>query len=80
MCYSPVCHCTLAGTVRLACIMHAASVYPEPGSNSLSKKLKKFVALSSTEKRGSSVGILSLRSCPLHGAGGRRSNRERVPG
>ena len=34
--YSPVCHCpSLAGkTVRLACIKHAASVYPEPGSNS----------------------------------------------
>jgi hypothetical protein len=34
--YSPVCHyLSLAGlTVRLACIKHAASVYPEPGSNS----------------------------------------------
>ena len=26
-------------TVRLACVKHAASVYPEPGSNSLDKKL-----------------------------------------
>ncbi len=34
-CYSPVCHCfDKIKTVRLACIMHAASVYPEPGSNS----------------------------------------------
>jgi hypothetical protein len=24
-------------TVRLACLMHAASVYPEPGSNSPTK-------------------------------------------
>ena len=42
-CYSPVCHsiskeasfsCPL---VRLACVKHAASVHPEPGSNSPSK-------------------------------------------
>jgi hypothetical protein len=26
--------CTLLHTVRLACIRHAASVHPEPGSNS----------------------------------------------
>ena len=41
--YSPVRHYpSLAGrTVRLACIRHAASVYPEPGSNS-PKKLTSF--------------------------------------
>ena len=38
--YSPIRHYpSLAGrTVRLACIMHAASVNPEPGSNSLKTK------------------------------------------
>ena len=38
MYYSPVRHsfgqASLAALVRLACIRHAASVYPEPGSNS----------------------------------------------
>ena len=33
-CYSPVRHSHIAMSVRLACIRHAASVYPEPGSNS----------------------------------------------
>ena len=37
-CYSPVRHCMSAPkgglTVRLACVRHAASVHPEPGSNS----------------------------------------------
>ena len=35
-CYSPVRHSLGIATklVRLACIRHAASVYPEPGSNS----------------------------------------------
>ena len=36
-CYSPVRHSTLrrsAFLVRLACVKHAASVHPEPGSNS----------------------------------------------
>ena len=37
-CYSPVRHCfhgaSSISTVRLACIRHAASVHPEPGSNS----------------------------------------------
>ncbi len=37
--YSPVRHCNLGPrtqiTVRLECVMHAASVHPEPGSNSL---------------------------------------------
>ncbi len=30
--YSPVRHCI--ATVRLACLRHAASIHPEPGSNS----------------------------------------------
>ena len=34
-CYSPVRHWSIAAPVRLACIRHAAGVYPEPGSNSL---------------------------------------------
>ena len=33
-CYSPVRHSLIAECVRLACVRHAASVYPEPGSNS----------------------------------------------
>ena len=32
--YSPVRHWSIAAPVRLACIRHAASVHPEPGSNS----------------------------------------------
>ena len=56
-CYSPVCHSVVihfrfcASTpssvghcVRLACLRHAASVHPEPGSNS-SKKIYFFVRL-----------------------------------
>jgi hypothetical protein len=34
MCYSPVCHGRIATPIRLACLRHAASVHPEPGSNS----------------------------------------------
>ena len=34
MYYSPVCNLSLAGPVLLACLRHAASVHPEPGSNS----------------------------------------------
>ena len=34
MYYSPVRHSSIAARVRLACISHAASVHPEPGSNS----------------------------------------------
>ena len=34
-CYSPVRHGVASHPVRLACIKHAASVHPEPGSNSL---------------------------------------------
>ena len=42
--YSPVRHsCTPKGlTVRLACVKHAASVRPEPGSNSPMKTQKMF--------------------------------------
>ena len=36
-CYSAVRHCTPKCAVRLACFRHAASVYPEPGSNSPSE-------------------------------------------
>jgi hypothetical protein len=36
-CYSAVRHCPPKGAVRLACFRHAASVYPEPGSNSPSE-------------------------------------------
>ena len=39
MYYSPVRHSSIAARVRLACIRHAASVHPEPGSNSLIKCL-----------------------------------------
>ncbi len=43
MCYSPVCHACIATGIRLACLRHAASVHPEPGSNSLVKR--KLIAL-----------------------------------
>jgi len=33
-CSSPVRHWSIAAPVRLACVRHAASVHPEPGSNS----------------------------------------------
>ena len=33
--YSPVRHSRIAALVRLECVRHAASVHPEPGSNSL---------------------------------------------
>ena len=33
-CYAPVRHWGIATPVRLACVRHAASVRPEPGSNS----------------------------------------------
>src|SRR5579883_2241903 len=33
-CSSPVRHSVVSHLVRLACVMHAASVCPEPGSNS----------------------------------------------
>jgi hypothetical protein len=36
-CYSAVRHSPPKGCVRLACFRHAASVYPEPGSNSPSE-------------------------------------------
>ena len=36
MCYSPVCHGSKP--IRLACLRHAASVHPEPGSNSYVKE------------------------------------------
>jgi hypothetical protein len=44
-CYSPVRHsCTPKGlTVRLACVKHAASVRPEPESNSPNKNQKSHV-------------------------------------
>lgn len=35
--YSPVRHWSLARPIRLACLKHAASVHPEPGSNSQKK-------------------------------------------
>ncbi len=50
MCYSPVCHASIATSIRLACLRHTASVHPEPGSNSLfyieiifpERKMKRF--------------------------------------
>ena len=45
MYYSPVRDWCIATPVSLACIRHAASVHPEPGSNSL-KFIFKLYALS----------------------------------
>ena len=50
-CYSPVRHsCTQASlglSVRLACVKHAASVHPEPGSNSPQKRFRTKQAVKS---------------------------------
>src|ERR1051326_1511304 len=72
MCYSPVRHCLppKGEDVRLACVRHAASVYPEPGSNSPSQEKKHATH---GEPRESSLGELRSRpsccscSCPLLG-------------
>ena len=44
-CYSPVRHSSTSAStglsVRLACVKHAASVHPEPGSNSPQKTFQK---------------------------------------
>src|SRR3954463_15206133 len=51
-CYSPVRHsCTPKGlTVRLACVKHAASVRPEPESNSPNKNPSNHEAAFESEK------------------------------
>ena len=41
-CYAPVCRYPLAGIARLACLIHAASVRSEPGSNSPSNMFPAF--------------------------------------
>ena len=40
--YSPVRHWCISTPVRLECVMHAASVNPEPGSNSLKNSILKY--------------------------------------
>ena len=56
-CYSPVRHSsTLASkglSVRLACVKHAASVHPEPGSNSPTKKKLNKQKTAQTKKQKS---------------------------
>ena len=51
--YSPVRHCSVPKdfTVRLECVMHAASVHPEPGSNSRTNYIS------------SPFGVETLSSC-----------------
>ena len=50
-CYSPVRHSSTPASrslsVRLACVKHAASVHPEPGSNSPQKSFRKKQAVKS---------------------------------
>ena len=50
-CYSPVRHsstqASLGLSVRLACVKHAASVHPEPGSNSPQKQFQQKQAVKS---------------------------------
>ena len=41
-----------ARSVRLACVKHAASVRPEPGSNSPSKNRKKAITLTNQPQKG----------------------------
>lgn len=72
-CYSPVRHsCTPASgglTVRLACVKHAASVRPEPGSNSpqklLSEKPENWQKEQTTNQDPKSPG---LAYCPKNRA------------
>ena len=56
-CYSPVRHSSTPASwglsVRLACVKHAASVHPEPGSNSPTKKVEQ--AKNSSNKKQKSV-------------------------
>ena len=67
-CYSPVCHYAITSTVRLACIRHAASVYPEPGSNSPHLSFCDFLVLRPVGTVLSShvciFGIIRLRGVP----------------
>jgi hypothetical protein len=58
-CYSPVRHSLLAKDVRLACVRHAASVYPEPGSNSPCKTVSPLPASQPVV-----AGAVELRSRP----------------
>ena len=47
-------------SVRLACVKHAASVHPEPGSNSLAKYLPQAFACYDIHL---TVWVVSVRSC-----------------
>ena len=42
-CYSAVCYCRLTATVQLACLKHAASVRPGPGSNPQKKLIPDII-------------------------------------
>lgn len=67
MCYAPVCHSPIIdiisnGFVRLACLRHAASIYPEPGSNSQIKCIElAFNTLSGLP--GSNIAITQKMIC-----------------
>ena len=72
MCYSPVRHSLApkSESVRLACVRHAASVYPEPGSNSPSKDVSTLLAWSSGNAQWvrcdpgqAAVQLLSILGC-----------------
>ena len=68
--YSPVRHChqetlpkiNLSNPVRLACVRHAASVHPEPGSNSHVKNLSGKPLSSNCTSYNSVVLLLTNRS------------------
>src|SRR5699024_10243091 len=66
-CYSPVRHSSTSAStglsVRLACVKHAASVRPEPGSNSPQKKPSKTNHNSTTQQTQSQKTVLQ----PAHG-------------
>ena len=68
MCYSPVRHSLApkSESVRLACVRHAASVYPEPGSNSPSKDVSTLLAWSSGNAQWLSCdpGQAAVQCCP----------------
>lgn len=68
-CYSPVRHSsTLASkglSVRLACVKHAASVHPEPGSNSPTKTMSNKQKTNPTKHQNSASKKTTLKKTSI---------------
>ena len=71
-CYSPVRHSSthhqkvVGLSVRLACVKHAASVRPEPGSNSPTTTHTKMRVLCTKQKQNNSVSSVYLLTRATH--------------